>query len=178
MIYLAAVCAVVLLTVLVLRRNGRVWTKGDTYFLEPSAISPSTSQALLDPYSLSHVLHGLLFYALFQNLSPSSNFLASLSLEAAWEMVENSSFIIDKYRQNTASLDYYGDSVLNVMGDLGSMAFGWVLAKYLPVRASVALFLLIELFMVAMWRDNLSLNVLMLLRPVESIKQWQLGAGK
>jgi hypothetical protein len=178
MIHVIALCAVILLTILVLRRNGRVWTKGETYFLEPGANSQSTSQALLDPYSLSHILHGLIFYTLFQKLSPSNNLLASLSLEAAWEMVENSSFIIDKYRANTASLDYYGDSVLNVMGDLGSMTVGWVLAKYLPVRASVALFLLIELFMVAMWRDNLSLNVIMLLRPVESIKQWQLRAGK
>jgi hypothetical protein len=180
MIYSTASISVgiLLLTILILRKNGRVWTKGDTYFLEPSANSPSTSQALLDPYSLSHVLHGFAFYALFHRLSPESNFLASLALESAWEVVENSSFIINKYRANTASLDYYGDSILNTVGDLMSMVVGWFMAKHLPVRSSIAVFLAIELLMLGVWKDNLSLNVIMLLYPIDAIKMWQLKAMK
>ncbi len=166
---------VLIVTVILLRRSGRVWTKGTTYILEPSANAPSTSQALFDPYALSHILHGLVLYAAFHRLAPEHNFLASLTLEAVWEVVENSSFVINKYRQNTASLDYYGDSILNTGGDLVSMIAGWFLAKYLPIQASIGLFLAIELIMLRVWKDNLTMNVLMLLYPVDAIKTWQLG---
>jgi hypothetical protein len=164
-----------LCTVAILKHNGRLWAKPPKYLLEKSANAPSTSQALLDPYSLSHVLHGILFYWMFHRwLTPSQNFLASFGLECAWEALENSSFIIDRYRTTTASLDYYGDSVLNVSGDLLSMVAGWFLARTAPVWVSIAVLVAIEIGMVVQYRDNLLLNIIMLVYPVNSIKQWQL----
>lgn len=171
--YIAAV-GMYALTVAILRVNGRVWTKPPKYLLETSTSSPSTSQALLDPYSFSHVLHGVIFYWMFHSLPLESNFLASFGLECAWEVVENSSWIINRYRSNTASLDYYGDSVLNVTGDLLSMVVGWLLAHRLSVAGSAALFAGIEVGMLLKYRDNLTLNVLMLVSPLDSIKKWQL----
>lgn len=164
------------LTVVILRAQGRVWSKPPTYILETSTNSQSTSQAFLDPYSLSHLLHGVIFYWMFHSLDPTSNFLASFSLECAWEIVENSSWIINRYRANTASLDYHGDSILNVTGDLASMVVGWVLAHRFSIAGSVGLVAGIEMAMLLAYRDNLTLNVLMLLYPIDAIKEWQLQA--
>lgn len=162
------------LTVGILRTQGRLWSKPPTYILETSTNSPSTSQAFLDPYSLSHLLHGIIFYWMFHSLDPTSNFLASFGLECAWEIVENSSWIINRYRANTASLDYHGDSILNVTGDLASMVVGWVLAHTVSVAGSVSLVAGIEMAMLLAYRDNLTLNVLMLLYPIDAIKEWQM----
>jgi len=167
--------AMFLCAVALMRKNGRIWAKPPKYLLEKSANAPSTSQALLDPYSLSHVLHGIIFYWLFHWMRPETNFLLSFGLECVWEVFENSSFIINRYRSATASLDYYGDSVLNTTGDLLSMVVGWVIARYAPAWTSIVVLAVIELAMLAAYRDNLALNILMLLYPVERVKKWQLG---
>lgn len=166
--------AIYVLTVIMLRVNGRVWTKPPKYILETSTNSPSTSQAFLDPYSFSHVLHGVLFYWMFHSLDPSSNFLASFGLECAWEILENSSFIINRYRSATASLDYYGDSILNTTGDLLSMIVGWLIAHHASVTTSCLLTAAIEIGMLLAYKDNLTLNIIMLIAPVQAIKEWQL----
>lgn len=139
--------------------------------------SSHNSQHLVDPYSFSHVLHGLLFYALFSRLGarPTVRLVFALSLEAGWEVLENSEFIIRRYREATMSLDYFGDSVVNTLGDILFCALGYSIAARVPVRASVALFVTTELAMLATIRDGLLLNVLMLVWPLEAVKQWQMA---
>ena len=112
---------------------------------------------------------------MFHRMSPGNNFLLSFGLGCAWEAFENSAFIINRYRSATASLDYYGDSILNATGDLLSMVVGWLIARHAPVWTSVTILGAIEAGMLAAYRDNLFLNVLMLIYPVERIKAWQLG---
>lgn len=112
-------------------------------------------------------MHGFVLYALLRK-----NFTAAVVLEAMWELVENTPYIINKYR-NTVSNDYIGDSVLNSLMDILAMAVGWVIAASVPPWLSVLLFVASEVWMASVYRDNLSLNVLMLLYPFERIKQWQ-----
>ena len=142
--------------------------------------SPRTSQMIADWYSLSHIVHGLLFYAalwLVARRWPAQwRFAAALLIEAAWEIVENTPLIIDRYREATAALGYNGDSVLNSLSDMGMMALGFLAARKLPVWASVALLIALELVPLAAIRDNLTLNVWMLLAPSDVIAQWQANA--
>lgn len=141
--------------------------------------SRHNSQHLVDPYSLTHVLHGLGFYALLRLLAPrlSAGWRLALTavLEGAWEIVENSSFVIERYRAATISLDYYGDSILNSLSDVGCCLLGFWIASRVPVRVSIALFVLVELVLLLWIRDNLTLNVIMLIWPVEAIRKWQAG---
>ena len=143
------------------------------------ANSPRTSQMLADWYSASHVVHGLLFHAalrlLFRRWPTERRFVVALAIEAAWEVVENTPMIIDRYREATAALGYTGDSVLNSMSDIAMMAIGFLAARRLPVWASILLVLLLELVPLLVIRDNLTLNVWMLLAPNEAIKAWQGG---
>lgn len=141
---------------------------------------PRQSQMLADWYSLSHIVHGFIFYALLSLAVPrwpmEVRFLAALTIEAAWEIVENTPLIIDRYREATAALGYTGDSVLNSLSDIAMMALGFLAARKLPVWASVALVVLLELLPLVVIRDNLALNILMLLAPSEHIVLWQTGA--
>ena len=142
--------------------------------------SSRTSQMLSDWYSPSHIVHGFLFYGaltlLFRRWPVERRFLAALSIEALWEVVENTPMIINRYREATAALGYSGDSVLNSMSDIAMMGLGFLLARKLPVWASVLIVLILELVPLIVIRDNLSLNVWMLLAPNESIRVWQTGA--
>lgn len=142
-------------------------------------MSSENSQHLADWYTPSHVGHGLIFYAALRLLAGRLGFGARLAvatfIEAAWEVIENTDAVIEHYRSVTISLDYYGDSVLNSVADIGAMWLGFWLASRLPVAASVALLLAMELFVGWMIRDNLALNVLMLLWPLESVRAWQAG---
>src|SRR5436309_1224005 len=129
--------------------------------------SPKTSQMLADWYSLSHIVHGLLFYGALwlvaRRLDVGWRFLIALSIEAGWEVIENTPMVIDRYRATTAALGYTGDSIINSLSDIVMMALGFVLARKLPVWASVALLLLLEIVPLFVIRDNLTLNVLALI---------------
>lgn len=142
-------------------------------------ISSENSQHLLDWYSPSHVLHGLVFYMALHFLLPKMNtgwrLMTAAAIEAAWEVVENTNWIIDKYREDTIALDYYGDSVINSMSDMTMMVLGFIIAARAPVWLSVALFVTAELVVGYIIRDGLLLNVIMLLYPLDWIRQWQAG---
>ncbi len=174
------VTAIVLVTTLVVRLEGRLWfcKCGELLFVIASAWSSHTSQHLFDPYSLTHVQHGLVFYWALHWLLPRTSWqtrlVAATAIEAAWEMVENSPFVIDRYRTATASLDYTGDTVVNVLGDLLSCVIGFAIAKRLGWRGSLALFVVVEASLLALIRDSLLMNVLQLFYPVEWLKQWQM----
>jgi hypothetical protein len=139
--------------------------------------SPHTSQMLADWYSLSHVVHGLLFYALLwlvaRRLSIGQRFLAALLIEASWEVIENTPMIIDRYRETTAALGYTGDSVINSLSDILMMCFGFLLARKLPLWTSIALLILLELIPLFVIRDNLTLNIWNLLAPNPAVAAWQ-----
>lgn len=141
--------------------------------------SPKTSQMLADWYSLSHVVHGLLFYALLwlaaRRWPIERRFLAALLIEASWEIVENTPFVIDRYRETTAALGYSGDSVINSMSDILMMALGFLAARKLPIWAAVLLLVTLELVPLMAIRDNLSLNVWNLLAPNPMVAAWQAG---
>jgi hypothetical protein len=141
--------------------------------------SPKTSQMLADWYSLSHIVHGLLFYAALwaaaRRWPVERRFLGALLIEACWEMLENSPVVIDRYRATTAALGYTGDSILNSLSDILFMTFGFLLARKLPVRLSVILLITLELVPLFVIRDNLSLNILNLLAPSKTVQAWQAG---
>jgi hypothetical protein len=144
-------------------------------------VSSENSQHLTDWYTPSHVVHGFLFYGVLHLLfNGRLGFWPRLALatliEAAWEIAENTEAVIQRYREATIALDYFGDSVINSVSDIAAMWFGFWLASRLPVWLSVVLVLGMELFVGWMIRDNLTLNVLMLLWPLESVKAWQGGA--
>ena len=142
--------------------------------------SSENSQHIADWYSLSHVIHGFLFFGagvLFLRKWPLLwRFALSLTFEAGWEVFENSEFIINRYRTATISLDYFGDSIVNSVSDIGFMALGFWLASRFPTKWIVVAAIVMELLALAVIRDNLTLNVIMLVHPIEAIKNWQAGA--
>ena len=158
---------------------------GDVKLWHGAVQSAENSQHIADWYSFSHVIHGVLFYffahvlwrrwKLFGGRPAAWALPIAVAFEAFWELLENSPMIIDRYRAVTVSFDYYGDSVLNSLSDIGFMALGFWLASRLPVWASVALALAFELFTLAMIRDNLTLNILMLVWPLDAVRTWQAG---
>jgi hypothetical protein len=139
--------------------------------------SSRTSQMLLDWYSLSHIVHGLLFYAalwlIARRWPVASRFLIALSIETAWEVIENTPMVIDRYRATTAALGYTGDSVLNSMSDIAMMALGFWAARRLPAWAAVALVIILEVVPLFVIRDNLTLNIWTLLAPSAAVQAWQ-----
>ena len=141
--------------------------------------SPKTSQMLADWYSLSHIVHGLLFYAILwlvvRHWPVGWRFLAAIAVEACWEVIENTPMVIDRYRATAAALGYNGDSVVNSVSDVLIMAFGFLLARKLPVWASGLLLAALEIVPLFVIRDNLALNVLNLLAPSHAIQAWQAG---
>src|SRR5262245_22412705 len=141
--------------------------------------SSENSQHLTDWYSFTHVIHGVAFYALLwlpaRRAGVETRFVLAVVLEAAWEVVENTPLVINRYRAATIALDYFGDSVLNSMSDITFMVVGFWIARRLPVWASLALVVVLEVAVGMLIRDNLTLNILMLIHPFDAIKRWQLG---
>ena len=144
------------------------------------AVGPEQSQMLADWYTASHIVHGFLFYGALWLVARSwpveRRFLVALLVEAAWEIAENTPLVIDRYREATAALGYTGDSVLNSMSDIAVMALGFLAARRFPLWASIALVAALELVPLLVIRDNLTLNVWMLLAPNDALRTWQAGA--
>lgn len=143
-------------------------------------VGPTQSQMLADWYSFSHIVHGFLFYALLKWAAPSWpvgwRFAAAVAIEAAWEVLENTPMIIDRYREATAALGYEGDSIVNSLADVVMMAVGFLLARKLPLWASIAVVVALELIPLFVIRDNLTLNVWILLLPTDWLRDWQSAA--
>jgi hypothetical protein len=142
--------------------------------------SPKTSQMLADWYSPSHIIHGVLFYAVLWLMARrwpvERRFLIAVTVEVAWELIENSSWAINRYREATIAIGYTGDSVLNTVSDIAMMALGFWLARKLPVWVCVLLVVLLEIAALIAVRDNLTLNIWMFLFPTDFIRQWQAGS--
>ena len=174
-----AIVAVLFVAAYQLRSQGRLWWCSCDYLLLWSGDpwSSDNSQHLLDPYSFTHVLHGFLFCGLIALIVPrlteAWQLWLAVSMEAAWEVVENSRFVIDRYREETAALGYQGDTIVNSLADILLCGVGFVLARRLGFRRTAALFVLTEAALAIWIRDNLSLNVLMLIYPMEAVKEWQ-----
>ena len=144
------------------------------------SVGPRQSQMLADWYSPSHLVHGFLFYGVLHLLARrwtvERRFLVALFVEAAWEVIENTPAVIDRYRESTIALGYVGDSIVNNMSDIAMMAVGFLAARRLPLWASVVVVLVLELIPLLVIRDNLFLNVWMLLAPNQAVLNWQSGA--
>src|SRR5688572_15825359 len=173
--------AVVVLSVLQLWNQGRFWwcQTGDYAPWSWAVWSPHNSQHVIDPYTFTHILHGILFFwiasLIFRKMPLAWRLLIAITVESAWEVVENTDMIINRYREATISLDYFGDSVLNSVSDVSVMMLGFALASRLPLWLSVTLIAVMELGVGYMIRDNLTLNILMLLYPIDAIREWQAG---
>ena len=174
-----SVAAVLIATVVALRLEGRVWycDKRDFALWVGGVWTTHCSQHPADPYSLTHVSHGLIFCFVLRWLLPRGamawRFAIALAIAAGWEVLENSPLIINRYRDATMSLDYLGDSITNSLGDIASCAVGFWFARAAGFWWSVALFAATELVLLWLIRDNLTLNVIMLIRPIHAIKGWQ-----
>jgi len=177
------IAAVLLLQVVGLTLEDRLWwcECGRAFLWTSDAWGPHTSQHLADPYSLTHSLHGFIFCWVLAWLWPRLSFgqaaVCSTIIEAAWELIENSPIVIDRYRTATAALGYLGDTIGNSIGDSLFCLAGFALAWQIGWRWSAALFVAVELLLLVAIRDNLTLNVVMLLVPLDAIREWQMGHG-
>jgi hypothetical protein len=179
-----AICAFIAAVMAsILRFDGRIWwcKAGDAaIYINDAWNSSHTSQHLLDPYTFTHVLHGVLAFWLaglvLKNVWPYWQLVVAAAVEAGWEILENSDYIIDKYRENTAALDYFGDSIANSIGDLAACMFGFWVAAKLGMWRSLIFFFAVELILLFWIRDSLLLNIVMLIVPIDWIKSWQAGA--
>lgn len=182
---IAAVLLALLTGILLAMGRPPICECGVVSFWHGKVHSPQNSQQIADWYTFSHVIHGFIFYALFawglRRWWPALPMAAALALsilvEGAWEIAENSPAIIDRYREATMAYGYAGDSVLNSVADTAWMVVGFAVARIVPVWTTIALTIAFELMTLALIRDNLVLNVVMLVSPVDAIKEWQAGAG-
>jgi hypothetical protein len=176
-----ALAGVLLATTAALVQQGRYWicTCGRVLLWTSDTWSADNSQHISDPYSFSHIEHGLIFYVAltwaFPNMSLLWRLVLATLIESIWEVFENTEFVIQRYREVTAALGYQGDTIINSLGDVGFCILGFALAYYLGFRRSLILFIIIEIGLLLFIRDSLILNVLMLLYPIEAIRAWQTG---
>jgi hypothetical protein len=167
--------------VMALRLQGRLWTCSCGYIRlwAGNINSADNSQQLFDPYTFTHVVHGFLFlgivHLLWPRLSGMWKFTIALSAEMVWETIENTTWIIERYRSETISIGYVGDTILNSFGDLLACAFGVLVARKLGLVRTFVLACVIEAVLLITVRDNLLLNIIMLFFPTDSIRAWQAG---
>jgi len=164
-----------------LRNQGRSWwcSCGQLFLWAGDIWSTHNSQHLLDPYSFTHVLHGFVLCWLLALCIPRISWqwrlCFALSLEAMWEVFENTEFVIQRYREATAALGYHGDSIVNSLGDILICGVGFMIAQQLRFWRSLLVFMAMELVLLVWIRDSLILEVLMLIYPIDAIKAWQVG---
>ena len=177
----AIAVAVVALSAWLLVAMGRPLTygHGPVRLWSSDVQSDQNSQQLADPYTFTHVTHGVVLFWLVglvgRSLPAGTRAVLALALECVWEVLENTDLVIQRYRAATVSLGYYGDSVLNSIGDVSAAAIGCALAAWLPAWPLVAGIVILEATLALWIRDNLTLNILMLLRPIDAIRRWQMG---
>lgn len=161
--------------------QGRVWwCKDDAYTLWSGAVlSRHNSQHLFDPYTFTHILHGVLYFwivtLVFRKMPLAWRLFLAILVECAWEALENTNMVIERYRAVTISLDYFGDSIANSLGDVLSCAVGFVIAQKIKLWWSLAFFIIVELVLLFWIHDSLLLNIIMLIYPIEAVKTWQMN---
>lgn len=177
--YLAIIIAIIGVMAIILYFMGRVpiCDCGYIKLWHGIVVSSENSQHIFDWYTFTHVSHGLIFYGLLSLIGKRLSFwqklIIAIAAESAWEMLENTDAVINRYRAATISLDYFGDSIINSIGDVLAMIAGFLIAYKKPLWLSVAVFFALEIMLAVIIKDNLSLNIIMLLYPIEAIKFWQ-----
>jgi hypothetical protein len=177
--WLLAVAALMATQGLVLCAYGQppICTCGTVRLWVGQVLGPENSQQITDWYSFSHIIHGMGFYFLLWLIAPRTPVLLRLALavglEVGWEVLENTPFIIERYRQQARAQGYVGDSIVNSLSDTVCAIIGFWLARLLPVRGSIALVVALELFVGVMIHDNLTLNIIQLIHPIPAISAWQ-----
>ena len=175
-----AIVASFLATALLLRLEGRLWlcACGSIQLWSGQICSANNSQHFLDPYSFTHVLHGFLFFWLIawllSRLPGNWHLALAVAVEAGWEIFENTNFIIDRYRSETAALGYNGDTVINSFGDILCCLIGFIVARRLGLRRSLVVFAVLELVLIVWIKDSLLLEILMLVVPIDAVRAWQM----
>lgn len=175
-----AVVAIVVVATIMLAIQGRViWCEaGDYWPWSWQVMSRHNSQHVIDAYSFTHILHGILEFWLiglvFSRVPLAWRFVIAIFIESTWEVAENTSYIINRYREATLSLDYFGDSIVNSLADIVCCGIGFVIAKKIGYWSSLALFIVTETILIFTIRDSLILNIIMLIYPLDAIKNWQM----
>lgn len=176
-----AIFLIFIATALQLHHQGRSWWCfcGRGFLWVSDAWGSQTSQAFLDPYSFTHVLHGIIFAGLLtvviRGMPPSWRLCLAIGIESVWEILENTNSVIDRYREATAALGYHGDTVVNSLGDIVCCGIGFLVARKIGFRWSLILFLATEAILLVWIKDSLLLEVIMLIFPLDAIKAWQMG---
>lgn len=176
-----SIALIIIAATMTLNFQGRVWwcEAGDLVPWSWDVWSRHNSQHLMDPYSFTHMLHGILEFWLigliFRRMPLAWRFFLALFVESSWEVIENTQYVINRYREATISLDYFGDSIANSLADIVFCGLGFLIALRLRFWRSLALFIATEAVLLFWIRDSLVLNIIMLLYPIEAIKHWQTG---